>query len=294
MPHQVISTGCNSDLHGKLWTGNDPPHAVLIVIHGLGDHSGRFAEVAEAICNREGTSAEQEQRTWAVFAFDLPGHGMSPGKPGGTVNFDSLLREISAACQTMTDRFGDLPQVLMGHSMGGNLAINHLLRSHTPPSKTKHLSGLVLCAPMLLPPQPMPRPWIFAAWLTGYFLPFIRFGKEVDAQKLTNDADEIRSIENDTLMHSRISLHLATQLVAQGRWAIDQARQINTATMILLGEYDTMIDRSACENLKIRIGQDAKLVTFADTKHALFHDKHRSKVIHCLQEWLSELNLDNN
>lgn len=275
LDYETLSTGRESRLHGQLWVSSDAPKGVLILIHGLGDHADRYAGLAEALRDH-----------WAVFAFDLPGHGQSPGKPGQVSGFTKLLGDIASASQTMTQRFADLPQVILGHSMGGNLAANYVLRRHELSTDTVCPAGLVLCAPMLLPPQPMPRPMIFAAWLTGYLFPFFRFGHQVDSGKLTSDPDQMQAIKEDEKMHSRISMHLATQLVAQGRWAIDQARHLQTPTLIMHGEEDSMIDQAACKNFAIRIGKQATLQTFPDTKHALFHDQSRGEVIEQLKNWL--------
>jgi alpha-beta hydrolase superfamily lysophospholipase len=279
MNYEILSTGRDSLLHGQLWGGADwparPLKGVLILVHGLGDHADRFAGVADAIA--EG---------WAVYAFDLPGHGRSPGEPGKSSGYSKLLADVAAASQTMSDRFGDLPQVILGHSMGGNLAVNYVLRRDKLAGHLAEPAALVLCSPMLLPPQSMPRPLIFAAWLTGYVFPFIRFGHQVDPRELTSDPSEIQAIENDAKMHSKISMHLATQLVAQGRWAIDQARQLKTPTLIMHGEDDAMIDQAACKNYAIRIGQSATLETFSETKHAIFHDRRKDDVIERLNQWL--------
>jgi alpha-beta hydrolase superfamily lysophospholipase len=200
--------------------------------------------------------------------------------------FANLLQDIALASRAMTDRFGSLPQVILGHSMGGNLAISYVLRRKEIDADSVQPAGLVLVAPMLMPPRPMPRPWIFAAWLTGHVFPFLRFGPGVDADQLTSDPDELRAIKEDPKLHSQIPMHLATQLVAQGRWALDQARQIEWPTLILYGQDDALIDQAACENLAIRIGDSACLATFPDTKHAVFHDRTKAAVIKRLDVWL--------
>jgi alpha-beta hydrolase superfamily lysophospholipase len=278
LDYETLTTGRESRLHGQLWLGTEQPRGALILIHGLGDHADRFAGVAEAIHD-----------DWAVFAFDLPGHGRSPGKPGQISGFTNLLGDIAAASRTMTNRFAELPQVILGHSMGGNLAANYVLRRQEIAPDTVRPNGLVLSAPMMLPPQLMPRPIIFAAWLTGYLFPFFRFSHQVDLGELTSDPLEVQAIKDDAMMHSKISMHLATQLVAQGRWAIDQARHVDMPTLIQLGEDDLMIDQAACNHFAIRIGDSATLQTFPKTKHALFHDQRRGDVIEKLKQWLGQI-----
>lgn len=278
MLHEKLFTGRDDRLHACLWTppGDKNVVGVLVVVHGLGDHTGRFAGVAESLC----------QIGWATFAFDLPGHGKSPGTAGKVDSFDSVLEDIAAARAAVTAAFPDVPQVLLGHSMGGNFAANYVLRTIDSDDDVP-LAGLVLCAPMLLPPRLMPRPFIFAAWLTGYFVPWVQFRRDVDATKLTSDPDEQRAIDEDPLMHSQISMYLATQLVSQGRWAIDRAHDIKPSVLIMYGEDDSLIDRSACDNFAIRVGEDVTLVKWANTRHALFHDKDRKFILQRLKEWLA-------
>ncbi len=287
MPVENLFTGCADRLHATLWTPSTDRVGnvvgVVVVVHGLGDHAQRFTKVAEALC----------EIGWATLAFDLPGHGRSPGTPGKVDSFDSVLDDISAARGTASRAFPGVPQVLLGHSMGGNFAANFVLRTDNilprsdPAEGTKSLAGLVLCAPMLLPPRPMPRPFILAAWLTGYLVPWVQFRREVDATTLTSDEDEVRAIEDDSLMHSQISMYLATQLVSQGRWAIDHAREIDIPTLVMYGEADTLIDRAACDNFSIRIGKLATLVRWPKTRHAMFHDTDREFVMQRLKQWLA-------
>ncbi|WP_165440755.1 alpha/beta fold hydrolase [Rubripirellula amarantea] len=281
-----IKVGAHGNLHGRLWyrasdrdSDSNQPDAVLITVHGLGDHSARFAEMAHQVISSSNAKI-------AVVGFDLPSHGQSPGKPGSLAKFDRLLADIAAVRQSVVERFGDVPQALLGHSMGGNLAVNYVLRQSSVDSSMPPLLGLVLAAPMLLPPNPMPRPIIFAAWLTGHLFPFVKFGKAIDVHALTSDPQEIEKIRQDDAMHSRITLYLATQLVSQGRWALDHAREVQIPTLVLYGGEDSLIDRNACKNLAIRIGKPATLVSWPETKHSLFHDLRRDDIVARLVQWL--------
>lgn len=282
MPLETLFTGRGDRLHACLWTpaaDNANPAdvaGIVIVVHGLGDHTGRFANLGESLC----------EIGWATLAFDLPGHGKSPGTAGKVESFDSVLEDIAAARETAARALPGVPQVLLGHSMGGNFATNYVLRLRNSSDDDDDLVGLALCAPMLLPPRPMPRPFILAAWLTGYLVPWIKFRRDVDARTLTNDEDEIQAIENDPLMHSQISMYLATQLVSQGRWAIDHAGEIKVPTLIMYGKEDALIDRAACDHFAIRVGRHATVVTWPNTRHALFHDHDREFVIQRLKQWL--------
>lgn len=289
MREEVLYTGRRQRLHGRLWRTDREMRGVVIVVHGLGDHGGRYKELAQALCDAG----------WAVFAFDLIGHGRSPGSRGRAKRYDGLLSDVAHARKTVADKL-PLGQVLLGHSMGGNLALNYLLRREqferdtadsrvSGRSKLDEPLGLALCAPMLLPPSPPPRPHIFAAWVTGHLFPWVRLGKPVDTSHLTQDPVRAEAIREDPLMHSRFTVYLATQLLSQGRWALDQARNVNVPTLIMYGEDDQLIDRSACEHASIRIGADADLVAWPKMRHDLFHETERAQITARLIEWLEQL-----
>jgi alpha-beta hydrolase superfamily lysophospholipase len=251
----------------------------VIAVHGLGDHGGRYATLGESLVSRG----------WSLLVYDLPGHGLSPGKRGGADSFSGLLEDIAHVRRSAEQRFGRLPQVLLGHSMGGNLVFNYALRRRELPGCRDELRGLVLCAPMLLPPKPPPRPQILAAWLTGHLLPHIRVNRPVDAEALTGDPEQAAAIAADPMLHSQITIYLATQLLSQGRWALDHARDIDVPVLIMHGGNDPLIDRSACEHLPIRIGRLATGVRWPGRRHDLFHDRGREEVLARVAEWLQQV-----
>jgi len=253
------------------------PVGVVLVVHGLGDYGARYQALA----------ASTVAKGWCTYAFDLPGHGRSPGGRGRVDSFSGLLADIEAACKTISRKFPGIPKVLLGHSMGGNLVLNYLLRSWEETSFfSAKPDGIVLCGPMLLPPDPPPRPHIFAAWLTGYLMPWIQIERPVDVEMLTSDREQANLIREDPWMHTRIRLYLATQLLSQGRWALDHARRIDVPALVMYGVDDALIDRSACQNLAIRAGEHVTHREWEGLRHDLFHDQRSEDVFKVISAWL--------
>lgn len=191
-----------------------------------------------------------------------------------------MVDDIDASRHLLRDRIGELPQFLFGHSMGGNLAISYTLRW------PHRLNGLMLSAPMMLPSKPPKRDQIFAAWLTGRLLPFIRIKAPVDSTQMTHDPREIQLIETDPLMHAKLSLHLATQLIAQGRWALDQAAKLTLPLLVLHGEEDATTDIAASEAFCLRVGPHAKIERFSGMYHDLLHEIDHHLVVQSIVDWL--------
>ena len=140
---QTVRTGQHGQLHGRFWAADGDTRGGVIIVHGLGDHGGRYRELAQSLT----------AQGWAVFAFDLIGHGRSPGARGRVDRYDRLLADIAHARETMDNLLPGKTQVLLGHSMGGNLALNYLLRRHHFQPVRSDLAGMALCGPMLLPHQ---------------------------------------------------------------------------------------------------------------------------------------------
>ncbi|WP_286178378.1 alpha/beta fold hydrolase [Rhodopirellula sp. JC639] len=279
MIDQSMTVPGAEDLYARLWhRGDGNERGVMILVHGLGDHGGRHASFAKRML----------RRGWAVFAVDLPGHGRSPGRRGTAKSYDSVLQIIAAARKLLWESFAEKDQVLIGHSMGGNFAVNYALRhDEFDAYGTPDLSGLILVAPMLMPPSFLDRPKIFAAWGTGQLFRWIRLSKPPRMDQLTRDDDVAERLRADPLQHSQISLYLATQLLAQGRFALDHAAGIETPTLVLLGDEDELIDQAACRNLSLRMRAWSEFVRWPGGRHDLLHDVDAEDVADHLAGWIS-------
>lgn len=287
MAETRFKTGRDSTLQGWIWrcdslfdADNADSNGVVIIAHGLGDHGGRYRDFAQRL-NKKG---------WHVVAFDLLGHGESPGRRGCVDSYDGVLSDIGTVRRDVQKRLPGARQVLLGHSMGGNLAVNYALRQQEfigdGGNKSTDLAGLVLCAPVLLPPDPPARPKILAAWLTGHLLRWLTIRRPVSGQTLSSDPDYIATIKSDPLMHGRISVYLATQILSQGRWALDQARELTVPTLVIYGDKDSLIDQPACDHIAIRAGQNAQCIVWPDRQHDLLHDIGHEEVLEHLADWL--------
>ena len=120
-------------LVGRCWEPAGEPRAVVCLVHGLGEHSGRYAHVAAAL-NDAG---------YAVLACDKRGHGRSGGKRGHTPSYEALMTDIDLLLAQAEQRFPGKPRFLYGHSLGGNEVLNYALR------RKPDLAGVVATSPGL-------------------------------------------------------------------------------------------------------------------------------------------------
>ncbi|MEL6104632.1 MAG: alpha/beta fold hydrolase [Planctomycetota bacterium] len=277
MDAESIKIDESRSVHTHLWTrGGTAERGYVILVHGLGDHGGRYRGLAQRLVRRD----------FGVLAVDLPGHGRSSGRRGMAKSYRSLLNTISLARQYVIQRFGKTRQILLGHSMGGNLVINYALRSSEfDPPWMPDPDQLVLAAPMLMPPQVIDRARLVAAWATGHLFRWVRVSRDARLDQLTSDTEAAEIIQSDPLQHSRISLYLATQLLAQGRFALDHAKEVHTPTLVLIGESDELVDQAACQHLTLRMPM-AEFLSWPDGRHDLFHDVDADAVVGRIIDWI--------
>ncbi|GAG77006.1 unnamed protein product [marine sediment metagenome] len=120
-------------LFAQSWQPESQPQAVICLIHGMGEHSGRYAHVADRLT----------KAGYTIFTFDLRGHGKSEGPRGHTPSYEALMQDISSLLEVANKQFPQLSSFLYGHSLGGNLVLNYILR-HQP-----QLEGVIVSDPWL-------------------------------------------------------------------------------------------------------------------------------------------------
>src|SRR5512136_1923408 len=106
------------DMYGRAWAPDGAPKAAILLVHGLGEHVGRYDHVATALT----------EKGYAMLGSDLRGHGKSGGPRGHTRSYEALLDDIADFSHQTNERYPDLPVYLYGHSLGGNLVLNYVLR----------------------------------------------------------------------------------------------------------------------------------------------------------------------
>ena len=185
----VLGAG-DTVLYWRLWAPSRP-RAAMLLVHGLGEHSGRYQMFAETLSGRG----------YAVFAYDQRGHGRSRGSRGHIDRFEDLVSDFDAALSDMRDRLGhaSLPTVAMGHSMGALVVLATIQRAPDP------WVGAVLSAPWLATKAPVPA-WKrrLGEMMEGIW-PSAPFSAPLPPEHLTRDPAMQRAKREDPLNHARIS-----------------------------------------------------------------------------------------
>ncbi len=216
-------------LFGRIWEV-DAPKAVVCIIHGLGEHSGRYEHVAIRM-NENGI---------AVASFDLRGHGKSDGKRGDA-DYDSLMSDISVFLSEVADEFRNAPLFLYGHSLGGNLVLNYVLRKA---GRTK-MEGVISTGPFLrLTKEPSPL-IILLAKLLNVLHPSVTLSNGLNPADLSHDERVVKAYIEDPLVHDRISARLFLGSYNAGKWALENAHNFDEDLLLMHGGDDKITSPQA-------------------------------------------------
>ena len=246
----------------------------VLIVHGLGEHAGRYDRLARWL-NAQG---------WAVRSYDQRGHGLSPG-PRGVLNHpDDLLADLSVVHADYARALGAAP-LLLGHSMGGLVALRAVLDERvTPPA-------LVLSSPALRS-HASPGLQRLAAAL-AHLLPNLRLRNGLDLERLSHDPQVAAAYRDDALCHDHVSPRLADFIFRAGASCIADAGRLETSTLLLVAGDDALVDASGSRDFSAAAAHTKRLTTryFAALYHELFNEAEpgRGQVLMQLEDWLGKM-----
>ncbi len=258
-------------LVGRRWDPTGTAIANVGIIHGLGEHSGRYDELAQRL-NRAG---------YRVVTFDHRGHGLTAGKRGHVADYSLLLDDIECMVAELSNAGPPLPGFLFGHSLGGNLALSYMLRR-----QPRTIAGLVITSPLLEPTTNPPILKRGAARVLNYVWPSFTFDTGITAAKLSHDPDALTRDESDPLVHHRVSARLAIQMLAAGRWLLDHASELKTPLLLLHGDEDPVTSPMATRKFAERVKTPCELYISAHDYHELHRESDREATFQRIVAWL--------
>jgi alpha-beta hydrolase superfamily lysophospholipase len=252
--------------------------AILILVHGIGEHSGRYERLAQEL-RANGVS---------VFAHDLRGHGRSSGRRGHISRFDDFtsdLRDFHAHVRQMA---GEMPPIfLMGHSLGGLISLRCLQQYPEMPWR-----GAILSAPALGLRMQVPLWKRVAARVLSTGLPWLALDSGIDAADLSHDPEIVEAYLRDPLVHRRISARLFAEMQTASATAGARMAEVAVPNLLLLLPLDDRIcDPDASREVAARLPSATALTVheYADAYHEVLNETCREQVVRDLLDWLEDV-----
>jgi acylglycerol lipase len=256
------------------WLPDGDPRTVVLLLHGLGEHSGRYEHVATALA----------QAGYAVHAVDHRGHGRSEGPRAFVRKYDELMVDIAAFRGLVEAEHRGLPLVVLGHSMGANLAVGHVL------DHQHGVAGMALSGAALVPGAALKPATIRAAKLLGRFLPKLRPDR-LDASAISRDPAVVARYRNDPLVYTgKLSAGIAGALLAAMERFPARYAELRLPVLILHGTADALADVTGSHRLEAGAVNATVTSHYYDgLYHEVFNEPEQDRVIADLLEWLGSL-----
>lgn len=259
------------DLYAQSWLPEGSPRAVLVLSHGLGEHSGRYAALA----------SEMVGQGYGVYALDHRGHGRSPGPRANIERFAHLVSDLCVFVGRCSRQHLDTPVYLLGHSMGGAVAFA------SAPRLQDSLRGLVLSAPALTPGDAVAPLREFAVRTLAAVAPGAGV-LALPATDISRDPEVVAAYERDPLvLHKSVPARTVVELLDAMRGFPAQAPRLRLPTLILHGSADRLVSLATNRPVYQAIGaRERSLKVYEGLYHEVFNEPERATVIGDLLRWL--------
>ncbi|HEX5648581.1 MAG TPA: alpha/beta hydrolase [Steroidobacteraceae bacterium] len=262
------------DLYAQAWLPESHVRAVVVVAHGLGEHSGRYAGLAEALVGSG----------HAVYALDHRGHGHSPGARANIERFEYLVSDFGAFAGRAARQHPDTPVFVLGHSMGGAVAFASALRLQNT------LRGVVLSAPALGTDDAAPNGRKLLARVLSSVAPNTGVWR-IEAARISRDPTIVQAYASDPLVHhGPIPARTVVELLDAMQGFLPQAPRLRLPSLVLHGTADSLVPVSATRPLYQALDAQKRTVKYYEGLfHEVFNEPERAQVIDDLQHWLARV-----
>jgi len=245
--------------------------AQIVLVHGFGEHSGRYQQLTEFLF----------QRGFDVSSFDQRGHGKSSGLAGHIDQFRNYDEDLSQVVGAAIAR-GPKSLFLIGHSMGGLVTLRYLA------SQPHGIAGAVISAPLLGFAVRIPKGKLLVGRAAGLVAPRLRMANEIDPSVLSRDPEVGRAYAADPLVRRVVSTRWFTETSRAMNEMPGAAPSIKGPVLVLHGTNDRLASVDATQKVFDLIGSsDKQLILYPGFYHELFNEPDRQGVFETVGSWLS-------
>jgi alpha-beta hydrolase superfamily lysophospholipase len=255
------------------WEPDTRPKAVVALIHGLGEHSGRYEHVAKALTDAG----------YVLASFDLRGHGKSTGPRGHFPSIDTVMQDIHEFFVFLTHRHPDFPQFIYGHSLGGLLTLTYALKN-----KPK-LKGVIASSSGLRTPLTEQKLKLLMVKLLGSLLPATLIPSGLESATISQDQAVIDRYDKDPLVHDRLSLAFGKASLSALDYVWGHAQEFSLPLLLMHGTGDkaTYSHGSAdFSKLVAKNNPDVTLKLWDGMYHELHNESVKEQLFKFIIDWL--------
>ena len=264
-------TSPSSQIYYQSWIPAEEPKAALIVVHGLGEHSGRYMNLVNHFV----------PKGFAVYGLDHVGHGRSDGSRVFVERFDQYVETVHQFVGMVSGWLPDTPRFLVGHSMGGLIGTAYLI------SHQSAVKGAILSGPAVKVPDDVSAVTMTVGKLLSALLPNTGI-LQLDANHVSRDPAVVRTYVDDPLVYNgKVTARLASEMLKTMRQVTENASQITVPVLVVQGGDDKLVDPSAGPMLVQNVSSvDKTLKMYDGFYHEIFNEPDHLQVMADVEEWL--------
>lgn len=265
----------NAQIHYQSWKA-DNPRGVIVIAHGLGEHSGRYDNLVK-IMQDDGVS---------FYALDHRGHGRSEGKRGHVGSFSEYTEDLKTLFRLVQKENQAVPVILLGHSMGGVIAFQYALKY------PQDISGLILSSAGLIPAGELPIWKKLLAGVLSKIVPSLAMSNGLNSSDLSHDQAVVDAYVNDPLVHDRVSSRWFVEFTRAGMESLRRASELSMPLLVIHGADDKIVDfRGSKEVMANASSLDKKFYLFEGLFHETMNEvsPEKEKVVNSIRDWIVKL-----
>ncbi|HEX9840634.1 MAG TPA: alpha/beta hydrolase [Anaerolineales bacterium] len=257
------------------WEPDTDPKALIALVHGLGEHSGRYIHVGKVMA----------AAGYALSGFDLRGHGRSSGARGHSSSLNAYMQDIRQFLDLMAQRYTELPRFLYGHSLGGLLSLSYAIQYGAD------LIGVIVTGAALRSSLQEQKAKLMIAKLLGTFMPTMTIQSGLDPTTISRDQEVVNAYVSDKLVHYNTSLGFGKAALSAIDLCFARAGEFTTPLLIMHGTADKLTYPSGSEDFaRLASGhnKDVTLKLWDGLYHELHNEPEKAEVFKVTVEWVGK------
>lgn len=262
-------------LSGYLWQPKENPVALINLVHGFGEYSERYDHWAMRFV----------EKGFVVHSIDNRGHGKSDGRRGHINSFDDFLNDAEVLVKESTKLYPGLPQFIYGHSLGGNIVTNYILK------RENNFKGAVISSPWYRLAFNPSASVLFIARIMNKVYPKLTQNSNMDVKGISHDPDVVEAYIKDPLIHEKISARMFYEIVSAGRKVIENTDKLNLPVFIQHGTGDNITSHKASKEFYEKAKTQKKDIEFKEWP-GLYHELHnevdKDEIFEMIYQWLDK------
>lgn len=272
MPHKEFNwdDGDGNEIYCQSWNPSGEIEAVVCLVHGMGEHSGRYQHFSNFLNSKK----------WAVLLHDQPGHGKTKGARGHVKGYDHLLDQVDRLMEKAELEYPGIPKFIYGHSMGGNVVANYVLRR-----KPKVLASVITGPWFALAFEP-PKFKIALGKIMKNLYPGYSETSNLDTDMLSHDPKIVKAYIDDPLVHAKVSTGFFFGVKEAGEWAVENASNLSIPMLVNHGGDDQITSVGQSKVFVSNAGKHARLKIWDGMYHEIHNEINKEEVYKYVYEWM--------